>query len=197
MPYCLVCLHEPWFLQTYVRVVPGAHAVSKFDPVASEIGDGLQCKYKGVYVGELWTAQVICFFTCKVQLKDCTVKTVSLAIVQWLDGAKVTKANTSRLADMQETDRVTGFDTPYVDVIETDRIIAAEILCPTGEMCDMAEYSDPRDFGKDPISDKEIFTRMRLLRKAGHRFIADPSNIQEWADGEPNPVIKRQTRAAQ
>jgi hypothetical protein len=171
--------------QSYVQVVPGSHTPDHYDPVASLVGNGKVMTSvtngESEYLGELWTAQLVALFTCRLMRSDGTVRKCSLALVQWLEDVPERQQLPSRLARLQGVDPLRGYDVPHVDVIETDRFIKPVFPVLAGEQRDVLKHLDStRDFGTHPPRHNEMFHLMSHWDGMGHRWVLDPKQIREW-----------------
>ena len=114
---------------------------------------------------QMWTGQVISFFTVSVLLHNWQECHMELAFVRWFDSHCNLKG--SVLDRMQNTDRLCGQSkVPFYDVIEADRVLGPEFLVPSfdDKSCQITEKVD---FRKRHLTNKNVMRRLKFARLVG------------------------------
>ena len=153
-------------MQGFFRLLPGHLLPTTFDHITAFDTDGLgEERTDGSNNCEMWTGQVITFFTASVLVKGWKEAVMELAFVRWFDSRPDHKG--SVLDSMQNTDRVCGqLKVPFYDIIEADRILGPEFLVPSfdDESCKITRGVN---FRKDPMTNQHVMRRLKFARLVG------------------------------
>lgn len=114
---------------------------------------------------QMWTGQVMSFFTVSVLLHNWQECHMELAFVLWFDSRSNLK---DRVLDrMQNTDRLCGqIKVPFYNVIEADRVLGPEFLVPSfdDKSCNIMQQVN---FRKRHMTNKHVMQRLKFARLVG------------------------------